>query len=1518
MQGQADIVELQWCSSFFFSPIRKDGTPMPSSVLKFDIDENVQDDIKKTKHYGSLFGLTTPKVKASHCVPGVDAQDPSSLMQIDLCGGMFGLPEFASAPPVHTFASVLQAELAATERTVDVVPIINEALERRMRGFTMSSRSVRKVDLSAMYKIIRFVGHGILNRAHEGAKRGKKSPALAAGFLNPADIDELDAEGCFMQELCGKRTTTKEFFANFVSHEERFAGKFQREVVLGLCHNDLHGGNLLLDSQGLVWLIDFATVKNDIHVLMDLTKFMASCLFLYLESNANEANIRMFAKLLATTPDATTALPILGGGALKEDKVAAFVLDLLTRLRHCMCIYEVGDDCPSNDGVPFALALFSWSSRMLSYSEPSLYQKSRALYYAIVCAQRVRWEAGIEVGPTAVEWIEEFRQVWEGQKGRRLSTSATQVQNLAFEFDVEFPRYLAQVGTAEAWSTDFLTREKVHATDHCTAVRVGFVGCIFPRIVHLAPVTKAMLAILHPVHEQYMAELLKQDHFFGRLVILGGSGTGKSMLTRQLFSEVSQRQLVAMYGGTDNPDHLASEKSKNQVLGTKIFPLRLPIVDLGRILEADPDTSLDADPVGDMLTQWVQKKYGQDSVPHKLILDVRGANLAISPRRSSLISSDSTGIVPRGEKAVDDEPKETSNIHEMTGLFLLLDGYDEAAGNKQSVLEFVRSLLLSEPGHYVIMTSRPGSIAGDERYIFSQLGFQSFMMCELKAPEAERIVKNILCRLKDPQELVDMVLRDAFIPAYETLRRIPLVLTLLVHVLRKFATQSQAIGLKTTAASKTEIMKKTEVYQRAVRLILHQSDSAKFALREGRSDQAMVRRLEMMKTPRARKIFQTISWHAQSAHARAFKWRELTSICVDTEMLSALEDAFNQGRMPIFEKVEGSDGDESVQFNHLSFQELMAGEYAAAIVQHAHSKSSTSAYMNFFLSSSTRSLERDRLSEQWWLQVWMHVCEMLGPAAFKEWCVVLAEDEQSKFRVGRRLPQLVILPQWSDYWWEVTSIDWDDQSFRKVPRPKGCSQRTGLFSGSPFLLDDLATYKIIPLTHHAARWEHYGVCEIMRTAATVPNNEVVENLLELKVHFGADDGFCFDTFFRAMSSPLPLTAVKPLVEIKAQASIARPYQGSKGTTIDINIVERGVEKAWWHALGMTRGFRELMKMPKCWHFDEIRAGTWQLDPDVDPNFTEPSTQLTLLMVAAGFGQIDIVKKLLCNTANVHAQNQEGCTALTFAAESHEQGTADCLKLLIEAGSDIHHIAGKQRQEPEWRFHNIFWVGLPSAVGNAVCRLGDEEKLDILLRSGYDINLKSGSAILIAEAATSGNVALVDKLNDLGLVDPSITGSARIPDPLFTVALDVLSHAAFYCTNYDCWHRLVDLGYKPSDVCTYGHYTYWFLDTTLASPQVWAGDLGMAKRSLETAEFDWSAPVPGNPLPFFPRSHTLCHCSNPNAFLLVFDYKFLPYKSNSMIWGSPYWFAAQKTVAHLHHVFLDTLSDYELLQSTKSS
>ena len=103
-------------------------------------------------------------------------------------------------------------------------------------------------------------------------------------------------------------------------------------------------------------------------------------MFLYLGDNITESYVQSFAKLLAATPDATTALPLILGDDLNKEPVALFVMDLLTRLRHCMCIYEIGVDDPDNDGVPFAIAFFSWSARMLSYSEPSLHQKTRALY----------------------------------------------------------------------------------------------------------------------------------------------------------------------------------------------------------------------------------------------------------------------------------------------------------------------------------------------------------------------------------------------------------------------------------------------------------------------------------------------------------------------------------------------------------------------------------------------------------------------------------------------------------------------------------------------------------------------------------------------------------------------------------------------------------------------------------------------------------------------------------------------------------------------------------------------------------------------------------------------------------------------------------------------------------------------------------------------------------------------------------------------------------------------------------
>jgi hypothetical protein len=417
-----------------------------------------------------------------------------------------------------------------------------------------------------------------------------------------------------------------------------------------------------------------------------------------------------------------------------------------------MCIYEVGEDAPSNDGVPFAMALFSWSTRMLSYSEPSLHQKGRALYFAMTFAHRLLWEAGVDTGPVANEWIEEFRMIWEGQKGRRLSCGASQLQVTRFDYEIELPRFLSQVGCAEAWSTDFLTREKVHVNEHCIAVSVKHSGRVNPRIARPSAHEKRMLSLMSPVYQQFLPEALTEcPSFVGRMVVIGDAGTGKTMLTKQLFSSVAQAQVKLLYGedgdacasgalaslekpledisvglganssvglgtnslGTssaalsDNADKINSSGIRPGI--NHILPIRIPLIDWSRLLENEPDIPIEADPVNDLLTVWMQRKYGQDSVPHRLLMDVREARL-----------SSAKGTSPETvatEDADEDEGQNRGRVRPGdAALFLLLDGFDEGASVRNEIMTFLESLQVTEPGHFIVITTRPGTLGAKKTH----------------------------------------------------------------------------------------------------------------------------------------------------------------------------------------------------------------------------------------------------------------------------------------------------------------------------------------------------------------------------------------------------------------------------------------------------------------------------------------------------------------------------------------------------------------------------------------------------------------------------------------------------------------------------------------------------------------------------------------------------------------------------------------------------------------------------------
>merc|ERR1719440_103352 len=300
----------------------------------------------------------------------------------------------------------------------------------------------------------------------------------------------------------------------------------------------------------------------------------------------------------------------------------------------------------------------------------------------------------------------------------------------------------------------------------------------------------------------------------------------------------------------------------------------------------------------------------------------------------------------------------------LSGLFLLFDALDEASSFKNMIVEYVESLLTSEPSHITLLTSRPGSIGQDISSRLADLGFNSFCMSALSHEQSEKIVRLTLNRIGDSREAIEEVLEDLQQPGYKVLRENPLILTLLTHVLRRHhqlhRERDSSVVEDAAQVQKREIMKKTEVYQRAVRLMLHQSDAAKFALRDGKNDRAIVRRLEMLKSARARKLFQSIAWHAHARRDRAMTWETMSEASTDHEMMEAFKAAFDDGRMPIFEPLPVAGGEPLVQMVHMSFQELMVGEYTSAIVRHAHGAQKTRAYINYFLSSSSQSLERDR------------------------------------------------------------------------------------------------------------------------------------------------------------------------------------------------------------------------------------------------------------------------------------------------------------------------------------------------------------------------------------------------------------------------------------------------------------------------------------------------------------------------------------------------------------------------------
>ena len=260
------------------TPFRSDGRELPTTIVKYDHASAIVKEAEKTRALGPRWGGAHPKVL--DVVLDDRAAGRWGLMQIELCGGGFGVPGLTKAPSVLTVAKTLQRQIAAEEVTPETIQCLNTL------GHTLckwSSPVLSSMDRCEYYKqpwkMMKSIGERVLPKLEEGLR----FPRLLAVV------------------------PMRSFWDRFLEEDLDFP--FQ--AGMGLSHADFHGGNQLIDSSHKLWLIDYATAVTGGLAVDDLGKLIASTLVMYVECHdEDEAPFQNLCQRVASAPSNGGAFPL--------------------------------------------------------------------------------------------------------------------------------------------------------------------------------------------------------------------------------------------------------------------------------------------------------------------------------------------------------------------------------------------------------------------------------------------------------------------------------------------------------------------------------------------------------------------------------------------------------------------------------------------------------------------------------------------------------------------------------------------------------------------------------------------------------------------------------------------------------------------------------------------------------------------------------------------------------------------------------------------------------------------------------------------------------------------------------------------------------------------------------------------------------------------------------------------------------------------------------------------------------
>ncbi|XP_017781821.1 PREDICTED: ankyrin repeat domain-containing protein 17-like isoform X2 [Nicrophorus vespilloides] len=216
-------------------------------------------------------------------------------------------------------------------------------------------------------------------------------------------------------------------------------------------------------------------------------------------------------------------------------------------------------------------------------------------------------------------------------------------------------------------------------------------------------------------------------------------------------------------------------------------------------------------------------------------------------------------------------------------------------------------------------------------------------------------------------------------------------------------------------------------------------------------------------------------------------------------------------------------------------------------------------------------------------------------------------------------------------------------------------------------------------------------------------------------------------------------------------------QGNLQTNTDYNTLQQNIIILGANINAQTDETQETaLTLACCGGFTEVADFLIKAGADIELGASTP------LMEAAQEGHLELVKYLLENSANVHAQTQTGDTALTYACEN---GHTDVADLLLQYGADLEHESegGRTPLMKACRAGHLCTVQFLISKGANVrrqttnndhtplslaCAGGHLPVVELLLAHRADPNhkLKDNSTMLI-EAAKGGHTNVVQLLLD---------------------------------------------------------------------------------------------------------------------------------------------------------------------------